>query len=453
MTESNRIPCLTATPATALQPTAIRIVAAGFAPGQRVWLSSRLQDDAGVTWSARALFVADADGRIDLDEAPSEDGSYSGVDPSGLFWSLRPEPVADRSFMLSATEKAHKLGLPHIASLKAHGFVLEAQAEGKDRPCAQATVTLQRLADGVDVLPVRDGRLRGQVLRWRERRLPDGRPRGCIFSFTGSGGGLELGYAPVLASLGYDVVSLAYFAFDDLPAFIAALPLEYFEEGFAWARRELGCERIAIQGASRGGELVIALASLLPEQVQGVAGIVPMYTTSIGWDPAKGPGGPSFTFRGEPVPHAGAGPSPSFEEMKAIGATLPNGYVLTPDYYVALNAPETRARAALPIERAQGPVLLISGEDDQMWPSAWGSDLIVNRLRAHGFAHPFEHLCLRGTGHMTPLPNTVTSFCQAALHSLLGIFLACGGTPAATARESHRLWDALTAHYRKVFGY
>jgi pimeloyl-ACP methyl ester carboxylesterase len=446
-------PTLTATPAVALQPTPIGIVAAGFKPGQRVWLSSRLVDDAGVAWTARALFVADAAGRIDLADAPAEEGHFTGIDPAGLFWSLRPEPVSDRSFMLGATEKAHKLGQPHIAPMKAHVFELQATVEGQPAPCAATTVTLQRLVDGIEVLPLRDGRLRGQVLRWKERRLPDGRARGCIFSFTGSGGGLELGYAPVLASLGYDVVNLAYFAYEDLPGFIAGIPLEYFEEGFAWARRELGCERIGIQGASRGGELVITLASHLPDQIQGVVGIVPMYTTSIGWDPAKGMGGPSFTFRGQPVPHCKPGDSPSFDEMKRLGESEPNGYAATPGYFATLNDPETRATAALPIERARGPVLLISGVDDQMWPSAWGSDLIVNRLRAQGFEQPYQHLCLQETGHITPLPNTVTSFCPALLHSLLGIFLACGGTPAGTARESRRTWDAMVAHYRHVFGH
>ena len=85
--------------------------------------------------------------------------------------------------------------------------------------------------------------------------------------------------------------------------------------------------------------------------------------------------------------------------------------------------------------------------------SAWGSDVIVNRLRAKGFKHPFHHLCLQETGHITPLPNTVTTFCPALLHSLLGIFLACGGTPAGTARESRRTWEAMQEHYRVVFGH
>lgn len=88
----------------------------------------------------------------------------------------------------------------------------------------------------------------------------------------------------------------------------------------------------------------------------------------------------------------------------------------------------------------------------QMWPSAWGSDIVVNRLRAKGFAFPFEHLCLPETGHITPLPNTVTTFCPALFHSLLNIFLACGGTPAGTARASRMTWDAIKAHYERVFG-
>jgi pimeloyl-ACP methyl ester carboxylesterase len=262
-----------------------------------------------------------------------------------------------------------------------------------------------------------------------------------------------MGFAPVLASLGYDVVCLAYFAYADLPKFIAAIPIEYFEEGFDWARRELGAQRIAIQGISRGGELVMTLASYLPDKVNAVVGIVPMFTTGTGWDPDKGIGGPSWTFRGEPVPYAADGGSPSIEELRRLGESEPNGYAGTPAAYAALNDPRTRVECALPVERAGGPILLISGVDDQMWPSSWGSDVIVNRLRAKGFAHPYRHLCLHGTGHITPLPNTVTTFTPAIYHSLLNIFLACGGNPADTARTSRESWNAIVDFYRAVFGH
>jgi acyl-coenzyme A thioesterase 1/2/4 len=291
---------LAATPDVALLPTPIRIHATGFAPGERVRISSRLVDDAGVDWGAHGEFVADAHGCIDLDEAPSEDGTFTGVDAAGLFWSMRPSPVADRTFMIKASEKAHKLGLPHVDPVKPLRFELSASAGGEIR--ATAKLTLERLVDGIEVQPLREGPLRGMVFRWKDRS----RTRGAIMSLTGSGGGVEMGYAPVLASLGYDVLSLAYFAYEDLPPMIAAIPLEYFEEGFAWMRRALGANRVAVQGASRGGEATLAIASYLGDQVDGALAIVPMYATCHGWDPAKGAdasNGPSWTWRGADVPH------------------------------------------------------------------------------------------------------------------------------------------------------
>lgn len=448
MTSGNRgstKPSLRVTPSEVLQPDPIGVTADGFAPGQRVTLASRLVDDAGVVWTAHGVFVADAAGRIDVRDAPSEEGTFTGVDPAGLFWSLRPQPVADRSFMINATHKAHKLGQPHVDPVKPVRIELSASVDGHS--VAQCVATLKRLADGIDVVPLRDGRLRGMVFRWRDRT----RSRGAIMSLTGSGGGVEWGYAPLLASLGYDVVSLAYFAYEDLPPAIVSIPLEYFEEGFAWMRRELGASKIAVQGASRGGELTLVLASHLPKDVAGAIAIVPMFVAAAGWDPEKGVSGSSWTYRGEEIPYAPPAPTPTIEEFRRRGESEPNGYACTPEAKAEVDRPEIRDNLAIPVERAQGPVLMISGVDDQMWPSAWGSDVVMNRLRAKGAAFPFEHLCLPETGHITPLPNTVTTFCPALFHSLLNIFLACGGTPAGSARASRMTWGAIKAHYERVF--
>lgn len=442
----NTTASLHATPPDALQPTPIRIAAGGFAPGESVRIGSRLVDDAGVTWAAHGDFVADSNGAIDLDSAPSEQGTYAGIDPAGLFWSMLPSPVADRNFMIQATERSHKMGVPHFDPIKAITVEFTAHTGGALR--ARAAVRLTRLVDGIELLPVRDGRLRGTVLRWKDRT----RPRGAIMSLTGSGGGVEMGYAPLLASLGYDVLSLAYFAYEDLPSGIASIPLEYFEEGFQWMQRELGAKRIAVQGASRGGELTLVLASYLPEHVKGAIAIVPMYASSAGWDPATGVAGPSWTYRGREIPFAPSGGLPALEEMKRLGDQAPYGYAATPGYRADLDRPEVRSMAALPVERAGGPLLLISGKDDQMWPCTWGSDRVVDRLRSKGFAHPYRHLALDDTGHLTPTPNTVTSLSRAVFHSLANVFLACGGSPAGTALASRQTWDAMVEHYRLVFG-
>lgn len=437
---------LTATPGEALQPTPIRITAAGFEAGEQVRIASRLVDDTGVVWTAHGQFVADHQGEIDLDTAPSESGTYSGIDPAGLFWSMLPSPVADRSFMIEAKERSHKMGVPHFDPIKTIAVDLTAHSGDALRACT--TVQLTRLAKGIELLPVRDGRLRGMLLRWKDRR----RARGAVMSLTGSGGGVEMGYAPLLASLGFDVLSLAYFAYEDLPSGIASIPLEYFEEGFQWMQRELKPTRIAIQGASRGGELTLVLASYLPEHVKGAIAIVPMYASSAGWDPASGVAGPSWTFRGQDIPYAPSRGLASLDEMKRLGDQMPYGYPATPGYRADLDQAEVRANAALPVERAGGPLLLISGKDDQMWPCSWGSDRVIDRLRAKGFAHPYRHLALDDTGHLTPTPNTVTSLSRAVYHLLANVFLACGRSPAGTALASRQTWDAMVEHYSLVLG-
>lgn len=439
-------PFIKATPAEAQFSDAIAVTAGGFAPGAAVRLSSELVDDAGVRWIAHGDFVADADGMIDLADAPSEGGTFTGINPAGLFWSLQPESGADRRFMIDADNKNHMLGQPLFDPLAPQTFTLRASLEGD--AVAEASLTLNKLAAGVDVIEVRDGRLRGKAFRQKDRS----KSRGAIMSLTGSGGGVEMNYAPALASIGYDVFSLAYFAYEDLSEFLYAIPLEYFEEGFEWMKREFGASKMAVQGASRGGELSVVLAAYLPHYVSGAMPIVPMHAASAGWNHKTGEIGPSWTYKGAEIPYCMTLDTTSMEEMKRIGEELPNGFPAAPGYKIDLEQDYVRRDCAIPIENAVGPLLMISGLDDAMWPCAWGSDLIVNRLRAKGYKHHYEHLALRETGHITPLPNMVTTFAPALYHTLAEMFLACGGTAEGGARSAPVMWNAMQAHYERVFG-
>ena len=53
-------------------------------------------------------------------------------------------------------------------------------------------------------------------------------------------------------------------------------------------------------------------------------------------------------------------------------------------------------RAAIAVEKINGPVLLLSATRDEFWPSTEMSELIVTRLRKSGFPHPFEHVAIEG---------------------------------------------------------
>ena len=47
------------------------------------------------------------------------------------------------------------------------------------------------------------------------------------------------------------------------------------------------------------------------------------------------------------------------------------------------------AAASIAVEKINGPVMVISGTDDQLWPSTRFSEMVIERLEAHD--HPFPY--------------------------------------------------------------
>ena len=99
------------------------------------------------------------------------------------------------------------------------------------------------------------------------------------------------------------------------------------------------------------------------------------------------------------------------------------------------------AAAVIPVERINGPVLLISGTDDCVWPATELSEIAVRRLRAH--RHPFavDHLVYEGAGHVIgpPMPG-LTFTISHAVHPILGIDFAFGGEPDRNTAASLDSW-------------
>ena len=59
-------------------------------------------------------------------------------------------------------------------------------------------------------------------------------------------------------------------------------------------------------------------------------------------------------------------------------------------------------RAAIRVEKINGPVQFVSASRDEMWPSKEMADVMMLRLKVTGFRHPVEHLVVQG-GHSEPL--------------------------------------------------
>jgi dienelactone hydrolase len=171
----------------------------------------------------------------------------------------------------------------------------------------------------------------------------------AVVVFGGSSGGLRTGpLAHAFASYGYPALALAYFKAPGLPRELRRIPLEYFERAIRFVQRQPGVSRVAVWGASRGGEAALLLGSTYPRLISGVMGIVPAYEVNGGW-----------TLHGREIPY------------------------------------DTPIR----VERIRGPILTASGGRDRVWSSSVYTEQIELRLDDSQFRFRHERLDFPREGH------------------------------------------------------
>ncbi|XP_058149075.1 acyl-coenzyme A thioesterase 6 isoform X4 [Dasypus novemcinctus] len=192
----------------------VRITVRGLAPGQPVTLRASLRDEKGELFRAHARYLADGSGELDLTRAPALGGSFSGLEPMGLFWALEPE----KPFLQLMKRDVQT---PFAVELE----VLDGHDPEPQRLLCRTVHERDFLPPGVRREPVRRRRVRATLF------LPRGRgPFPGIIDVSGSGGGLCEYRASLLAGHGFAMLALAYFRFEDLPEYLKDIHLEYFEE-------------------------------------------------------------------------------------------------------------------------------------------------------------------------------------------------------------------------------
>ncbi len=378
------------------EPAAIR--ASGLEPNEHVVIRASLTDGAGARWAAQAEFVAGERGSVDASQQAPVAGSYKEVSALGLIWSMLPVLKSVQTYTA-----IRDLGPQPI----------EFQLLRKNQPVASAQLEQVTLADGVRRLPVSDDRLRGVFLIPPENAPPGNAPprsdrHPAVLVVGGSEGGVPLRRAAWLASHGYAALALAYFRYQDLPPQLEAIPLEYFQRALAWMaqRPEISGDRFAVMGTSRGGELALQLGSMFP-RVSAVVAFVPSNVRVAAC--CRNSGGPAWTWTGRALPYV-----------------IPGGRRL----------PEVTARAAIEVEKTQGPILMISGQDDHVWPSAEMADDVVSRLKRSHFAYSFENLKYPHAGHYSGRPDIIPAWHGRVRNPTSGREVDPGGSPKGDAESS-----------------
>ena len=101
--------------------------------------------------------------------------------------------------------------------------------------------------------------------------------------------------------------------------------------------------------------------------------------------------------------------------------------------------------ATIPVEQIEGPVVLVAGEDNEIWPAADLHTVARDRLAAHD--HPeFEHLVYEDTGH-TVLPPYLPMKGTAP-----GEEGWDGGTKAGAAYAAHDHWPRVIEAFETLRG-
>jgi Acyl-CoA thioester hydrolase/BAAT N-terminal region len=198
---------ISASPPAALMDEPVTVSLRGLPGGARTTVTAKAVDSEGTTWSSSAQFQASPAGEMSLGQ-PSLGGSYSGVNPMGLFTLMAPPPGSAPDWFLYGEA----------------GYDVSVQATVGGRMVAETSVRRQSpLAVGVvekQLRPTKGG-IYGNL--YLPKRAAGRRP--AVLVFSGSGGGLTTSFAAaLLAAHGYPSLALAYFKVPGLPRPCATFP-------------------------------------------------------------------------------------------------------------------------------------------------------------------------------------------------------------------------------------
>ena len=197
------------------------------------------------------------------------------------------------------------------------------------------------------------------------------------------------------AKQGYVGLSLPYIGREGLPQFPEEINLEYFEKALLWlvAQPEVNPDKIIVMGASRNAELSLILATQFTNLVGGAIAYAP---SSVSWSNTVLPYNsdeikPSWKYKGVPIPYIPMNKIPGNNTNK----------IETLEYWKSgLAKTEFVSQATIKVEKINGPILLLSGKDDKVWPSAIMANMIEQRIKENNFKYTFQNIQYDNSGHL-----------------------------------------------------
>ena len=233
-----------------------------------------------------------------------------------------------------------------------------------------------------------------------------------IVTFGGGGGGNDWtrnymkGKRDSLIEKGYSVLAIGYFKSNGTPKNLDRISLDAISDTIMNIAQndKIDATKIALIGGSKGGELILNLAS----RFNHFNAVIAMSTSNVSFPAITWSANTSsWTYKNKEVAYV---PAP----LKTISPALKG------DLYTAhsmmLEDEQAVKRAEIAVENINCPILIMSGKDDDQWPATEMSDRIMERLKNNNFKYYKEHAILDG-GHIEPLRqfNLVCEFLETHL--------------------------------------
>ncbi|MEO1046156.1 MAG: acyl-CoA thioester hydrolase/BAAT C-terminal domain-containing protein [Pseudomonadota bacterium] len=193
-------------------------------------------------------------------------------------------------------------------------------------------------------------------------------PHAAILMLGGSEGGLteaSNAMARLLQAEGFSVLYPAYYLTSEETRSFNLVPLETFDAALAWlkARDDIDPERIGIIGGSKGAEGALLFASDNPD-IRAVVATMPSNVVWQGFDwnsMDMSQFSSSWSRDGKPVDYLPYDIPAWYEWF--------TGMTVGQMYGQSLDQLPDHPEAAIRVEDIAGPVLLVCGEDDALWPA------------------------------------------------------------------------------------
>jgi dienelactone hydrolase len=401
----------------------IEIIVFGLQPGAKLTLraSMSLPWAQNVVFGSKAEFIADNNGCVDLSKQAPVFGDYLDTDSMGLLTSMS---------LISGkiSEVAENISVDNSIFIN---IAAECETE-------RTTITIERRFMSPDIKTEKITEPFTGYFYYSEN--PNNK---TILMLGGSDGRIasNLPITALLASHGYNVITVAYFRETGLPKELTGISLEYFEKIFDWLSNKPYTKNkdLYLHCTSKGGELGLLLASKY-SFIKKVAAFAPHAYCFQGISFKKRTS--SWYYQNRPLPYIHLKYSTMlFNMLACFIKNKPFGYSHT--YKSGLKSAGNQEEARIKIENAKTDLLLFAGKQDNIWNASDGCIKIMNVLDKVNYPYIHEFIAYENAGHPFYAPYIIPIEVFGSMKLAPRLVFSSGGTLKGNSEAQIDSWNRM----------